>query len=118
MEAVFVEKFISKYPNWSVKSDSTVTFDFLLISKITGNDDELIAILTELNEAFKKANYTIEISNFKTYEIKVKEVQTPKKYRRMYTSGCFDIFHYGHLNILKKTKNCVIILLLVFLQMN
>ena len=104
MEAVFVEKFISKYPNWSVKSDSTVTFDFLLVSKIEGNDDELIAILSELNEAFKSANYTIEISNFKTYEIKVKEVQTPKKYRRMYTSGCFDIFHYGHLNILKKTK--------------
>ena len=104
MEAVFIEKFISKYPNWSVKSDSTVTFDFLLISKITVNDDELIAILSELSKAFKNVNYTIEISNFKTYEIKVKEVQTPKKYRRMYTSGCFDIFHYGHLNILKKTK--------------
>ena len=29
---------------------------------------------------------------------------SPKKYRRMYTSGCFDIFHQGHLNILKKTK--------------
>lgn len=27
-----------------------------------------------------------------------------KKYKRMYTSGCFDIFHQGHLNILKKTK--------------
>jgi glycerol-3-phosphate cytidylyltransferase len=27
-----------------------------------------------------------------------------KKYHRMYTSGCFDIFHQGHLNILKKTK--------------
>ena len=27
-----------------------------------------------------------------------------RKYRRMYTSGCFDIFHQGHLNILKKTK--------------
>lgn len=27
-----------------------------------------------------------------------------KKYLRMYTSGCFDIFHQGHLNILKKTK--------------
>ncbi|WP_285163752.1 adenylyltransferase/cytidyltransferase family protein [Shewanella goraebulensis] len=27
-----------------------------------------------------------------------------KPYRRMYTSGCFDIFHQGHLNILKKTK--------------
>jgi len=27
-----------------------------------------------------------------------------KKYHRMYTSGCFDIFHQGHLNILKNTK--------------
>lgn len=30
--------------------------------------------------------------------------ETGKKYQRMYTSGCFDIFHQGHLNILKKTK--------------
>ncbi|MFC3187376.1 adenylyltransferase/cytidyltransferase family protein [Shewanella intestini] len=29
---------------------------------------------------------------------------TKKPYRKMYTSGCFDIFHQGHLNILKKTK--------------
>jgi len=27
-----------------------------------------------------------------------------KKYARMFTSGCFDIFHQGHLNIMKKTK--------------
>lgn len=31
-------------------------------------------------------------------------VNSPKKYHRVYTSGCFDIFHQGHLNILKKTK--------------
>ena len=104
MEAAFIEKFIEKYPNWTFKSDSTVTFDFLLISKISGNNEELISMLADLNATFQSANYVIEISNFKTYEIKVKEVQTPKKYRRMYTSGCFDIFHYGHLNILKKTK--------------
>lgn len=29
---------------------------------------------------------------------------TAKKYKKMYTSGCFDIFHQGHLNILKNTK--------------
>ena len=23
----------------------------------------------------------------------------------MYTTGCFDIFHYGHLNILSKSKD-------------
>ncbi len=27
-----------------------------------------------------------------------------KKYKRMYTSGCFDLLHYGHLNILKLSK--------------
>lgn len=27
-----------------------------------------------------------------------------KKFRKMYTSGCFDIFHQGHLNIVRKTK--------------
>lgn len=27
-----------------------------------------------------------------------------KKHARMYTSGCFDIFHHGHLNILTRTK--------------
>ncbi len=31
-------------------------------------------------------------------------VNSGKKYKRMYTSGCFDIFHQGHLNILKCTK--------------
>ncbi len=31
-------------------------------------------------------------------------IQTDKKYHRMFTSGCFDIFHQGHLNIMKKTK--------------
>lgn len=31
-------------------------------------------------------------------------ITNTKKYQRAYTSGCFDIFHQGHLNILKKTK--------------
>jgi len=33
-----------------------------------------------------------------------KQKHAQKKYKRMYTSGCFDIFHQGHLNILKSTK--------------
>lgn len=31
-------------------------------------------------------------------------LKSDKKYKKMYTSGCFDIFHQGHLNILKRTK--------------
>jgi glycerol-3-phosphate cytidylyltransferase len=36
--------------------------------------------------------------------LRVDGAGTPKKHGRMYTSGCFDIFHHGHLNILTKTK--------------
>lgn len=33
------------------------------------------------------------------------ELEAPeKKYKRMFTSGSFDIFHQGHLNIIKKSK--------------
>ena len=30
--------------------------------------------------------------------------ESKKTYHRMYTSGCFDIFHQGHLNVLRRTK--------------
>ncbi len=43
----------------------------------------------ELSEAFKKISPRVE---------------SPKKYGRLYTSGCFDIFHHGHLNIIKRSK--------------
>lgn len=33
------------------------------------------------------------------------EKPSQKKYGRLYTSGCFDIFHHGHLNIIQKSKS-------------
>ncbi|WP_277620217.1 hypothetical protein [Listeria cornellensis] len=30
-----------------------------------------------------------------------------KKYKLGYTSGVFDLFHIGHLNILKKSESAV-----------
>ncbi len=104
MEATFLKNFSSSYPNWSIHSTSKTAFDFLLTSQLPNNSKELINILSHLDEVFKNENYVIEISNFNTYQIKVQEVKSSKKYRRMYTSGCFDIFHFGHLNILKKAK--------------
>jgi len=46
-------------------------------------------LLAELKQEFSKLSST---------------VSHVKKYSRMYSSGSFDIFHYGHLNILKRTK--------------
>ncbi len=37
-------------------------------------------------------------------QITTHELLPVKKYQRLYTSGCFDIFHQGHLNILSKSK--------------
>jgi len=36
--------------------------------------------------------------------ISERSIQSGKKYKRMYTSGCFDIFHQGHLNIMRRSK--------------
>ncbi|WP_342746948.1 adenylyltransferase/cytidyltransferase family protein [Labilibaculum filiforme] len=50
----------------------------------------------------------VEAGLFNTIRDEIKNVLDDfgreKKYRRMYTSGCFDLFHYGHLNILQKSK--------------
>ena len=37
-------------------------------------------------------------------QIELGESSPEKKYKRIYTSGCFDLFHYGHLNILENSK--------------
>ncbi len=34
-----------------------------------------------------------------------------KKYKKVYTTGAFDPFHYGHLNILKKAKELADVLI-------
>ncbi len=38
------------------------------------------------------------------YEESEQHPTSDKKYGRLYTSGCFDIFHHGHLNIIQKSK--------------
>lgn len=43
-------------------------------------------------------------SDFSSEQTEAQSKRQNKKYKKMYTSGCFDIFHQGHLNILKKTK--------------
>lgn len=48
------------------------------------------------DEMFDAMNFSIK------QEMGVPGVE--KKYGRMYTSGCFDLFHYGHLNILQRSK--------------
>lgn len=55
-----------------------------------------------LDETLSKELLTTFRADFSSFDIP--NSLSSKKYNRMYTSGCFDIFHQGHLNIIKKTK--------------
>jgi len=61
-----------------------------LLNKITLSETYFNELLVTLRSDFA----LLDISNN----------TSSKKYGRMFTSGCFDIFHQGHLNIVKRTK--------------
>ena len=39
-----------------------------------------------------------------TLRTKFEASMSPKRFTRVYTTGCFDVFHVGHLNILRRSK--------------
>lgn len=58
----------------------------------------------ELNQAYFDELLTTLKADFADHKNLKKHKVEPKKFKRMYTSGCFDIYHQGHLNILKSSK--------------
>ena len=65
---------------------------------------ELLEITKNISVFYDNDDYVIKVKKGNILGIKVKNNKESKKYHKMYTSGCYDIFHYGHLNILKKSK--------------
>lgn len=78
--------------------------DKLVISGELINDTNQIFQI--LNTISVKNNNSINttIQQNSKFVASVKNNTQTKKYGKMYTSGCFDIFHYGHLNILENSK--------------
>lgn len=101
-ESPFLE-LMKKFTTWRFVQDPKVGVNLLIESKGVENENfnDLLISLKALNDY---ATLTIELKKGHPARILVIHTSNKVKYKKMYTSGCFDIFHYGHLNILKKSK--------------
>ena len=99
MEKKYLLSLITKYSNIQlIIIDSN---SFSIHSTSTFNDN----IFKLFDELFVKYGDNISIVFNNNSMVTICNNVTNKKYKIMYTTGCFDIFHYGHLNILSKSKD-------------
>ena len=92
------KELLKKFPGWQVVALTVRRIEMESLSSISHDDGpKIIAYLYKLIPN-KKWIFHLENDRF------VAEIKEKSKYNRMYTSGCFDIFHFGHLNILAKSK--------------
>jgi len=93
-----LNKLKEEFNNWRITEHSAK--GIVLVSSTLDNEFEIPKIIAYLYTAVPDKKWTIDIEGYKI----IARPNDRAKYNRMYTSGCFDIFHYGHLNILIKSK--------------
>ena len=93
-----LNKLNAKFKNWRITELTPKMI--ILVSTTMNNEDEIPSIIDYLYTHVPGKKWNIDIEGFKI----IAKPNDKAKYNRMYTSGCFDIFHYGHLNILIKSK--------------
>ena len=93
-----LNKLQKKFKNWRITEHSAK--GIVLVSSTLDNEFEIPKIIDYLYNRVPDKKWTIDIEGYKI----IARPNDKAKYNRMYTSGCFDIFHYGHLNILIKSK--------------
>jgi len=103
MKELDIDSLSLKYKNWNLKLVKSKEYILIINGVSNGNEDELFDLLKEIS-ACNTHNVSIKLSKTNAINVVVKKRSVGSKYHKMYTSGCFDIFHYGHLNILQKTK--------------
>jgi len=99
MEKKYLLSLITKYSNIQLSIIDSNSFS--IHSTSTFNDN----IFKLFDELFVKYGDTISIVFNNNSMVTICNNVPNKKYKIMYTTGCFDIFHYGHLNILSKSKD-------------
>ena len=93
----------NEFKEWSCTIDPDNKNVILIEGDLENKISSLFKFLEKL-DIVDDNNLNISISKSDNYSVEIKFSQDIAKYNRMYTSGCFDIFHYGHLSILRKTK--------------
>ena len=99
MEKKYLLSLITKFSNIQLSIIDSNSFSIHSTSTFTDN------IFKLFDELFLKYGDTISIVFNNNSMVTVCNNVSEKKYKIMYTTGCFDIFHYGHLNILSKSKD-------------
>ena len=97
-----VERFSSMFKNWSFKLNSKNNLSLLVTKKNITNLKDIFQIINEISNRYDCSSIKIVMKPKTSINFKFSKINL--KYERMYTTGCFDIFHYGHLNILKRSK--------------
>jgi|SRR6056297_558720 len=92
------KELLSKFPGWKLVAQTEGRIEMEALSSVSHDDGP--GIVAYLYEQIPNKKWIFYLENDKF----VAEIKEKSKYTRMYTSGCFDIFHFGHLNILAKSK--------------
>ena len=98
-----IDRLSLKYKKWHVELVQSDEYIIVIKGDNNGNMSELFDLLKEISVS-NNHNVSIKLSQTNSLNVVVKKRSVGSKYHKMYTSGCFDIFHYGHLNILERTK--------------
>ncbi|MFD0762566.1 adenylyltransferase/cytidyltransferase family protein [Lutibacter aestuarii] len=104
---MIVEKLQNEFDDvWDIFTNE-VEKSFTMVYKknsFTKNLEPIGITIEKINEFLKETPNELKLITDPVIKIEVNLKGEFKKFNKMYTSGCFDIFHYGHLNILERTK--------------
>tara|TARA_B100000401_G_C52771222_1_gene703313 strand:- start:281 stop:883 length:603 start_codon:yes stop_codon:yes gene_type:complete len=97
-----LKKLLSNYNNLEYNFSSNNSFTVQINKSETSNFKEVFSLIEHINLIEKFS--CVKINQSSNVSLEFEFCNVARKYNTMYTTGCFDIFHYGHLNIIKRTK--------------
>lgn len=97
--------------NYELNSGTTIPTEKQTVIDVTGAGDVFMAVLAHFSqtesveEAAKKANVLagISVGHLGTYVLTKDDIDTIK-HKVVFTNGCFDILHPGHIQLLNESK--------------